>query len=894
MTLPPGPRYVPSKTVEEFIYAVLEGPPLEWRLLILQGARGEGKTTGVIMACAAVAEELRVKGFKDFPLIVAVVRDTWENLKRPLSIASLVLSPTGWMKAGDVSVGDSLIAVDGCATKVIGVYPQPDLPLWRVRFSDGTSAEVTGGHLWAVQGRWDREHPGVRNRRCPRNGWLPGHDGLRIATTDQLRERLTVSRRRPPVWSIPLVAPVQFPRRDVPLDPYLLGVLLGDGGLSSNGVRLTTADPEILERVRAAVPTNIWVKHIAGYDYRIVGARGRPNPVLDALRSLGLHGLTSPEKFIPPEYLWNDPQIRLQVLQGLMDTDGHATRDTHVGYTSTSERLVADVEFVVRSLGGMTRRRKQAFAPDAGHLRRGRWIRHRHSLLTLTIQLPPHINPFLLRRKSERLATRRYRHHRFIVGVEPTGYGRSVCFKIAHPSGLFVMNDFIVTHNTTLAAFKENRARGMPIEIFDGGKQATFGNPDSPAVHFWFFGLDQAADADKLQGFTCGILVLEEVAPAAGLATGVPPEALGIGATSVRQAGVLKRILVPMNPPDEDHWILKVEKHLEEQGLAFIKVKRFEMEPGEKSRHFERLAAMTEGEEAERWALAADEFDAYRAANQAFLESIGRGDLVQRLVGGQVGFAQMGEAVVPNFSKALHVAKEPLRVYRNMDMIRLWDSGANDLHPAVVFLQAAPAMGVNVLASRVGENMSIEDFIVEQILPLQRQYGWMPGHATAGGGFGGGAAGGFKYRDIGDPACLNLSGISSQLTVAKVIQAKLVGASFEPGPQDWTSRREALLAGFGRAGKRDRPRFIQIDPEENEVLTRALAGRFHYPKDLATGRILGTVEAAKRASGLYSHSVMALAYGLAVLFPAEDWARPPTPPAPRTRGSEPPKSWLGA
>jgi hypothetical protein len=274
--LPPGPHYVPSKTVEEFIYAVLEGPPLEWRLLILQGARGEGKTTGVIMACAAMAEELRVKGFKEFPLIVAVVRDTWENLKR-----------------------------------------------------------------------------------------------------------------------------------------------------------------------------------------------------------------------------------------------------------------------------------------------------------------------------------------------------------------------------TTLAAFKENRARGMPIEIFDGGKQATFGNPESPAVHFWFFGLDQAADADKLQGFTCGILVLEEVAPAAGLATGVPPEALGIGATSVRQAGVLKRILVPMNPPDEDHWILKVEKHLEEQGLAFIKVKRFEMEPGEKSRHFERLAAMTEGEEAERWTLAADEFDAYRMANQAFLESIGRGDLVQRLVGGQVGFAQM-------------------------------------------------------------------------------------------------------------------------------------------------------------------------------------------------------------------------------------------------------------
>ena len=300
---------------------------------------------------------------------------------------------------------------------------------------------------------------------------------------------------------------------------------------------------------------------------------------------------------------------------------------------------------------------------------------------------------------------------------------------------------------TTLPAFRENKAKGLPIELFDGGKQATFGPQDAPWVHFWFFGLDRAEDADKLQGFTCGVLVLEEVAPAAGIATGIPPEALGIGATSVRQPGVPKRILLPMNPPDDDHWILKVEKHLAQAGLDFIRVHRFEMAPGERSAHFERLAAMTKGEEAHEWQLAADEFDAYRHANQAFLEAIGRGDLVARLVHGQVGFAQTGEAVVPNFSKLLHVAKEPLTVYRNMPIIRGFDSGAGDLHPAAVWVQATHGLGVNVLASRVAENVGIEEFIVEQVLPLQRKYGWLV--PAAGTGFGKGAVAGFQFRNVG-------------------------------------------------------------------------------------------------------------------------------------------------
>lgn len=495
--------------------------------------------------------------------------------------------------------------------------------------------------------------------------------------------------------------------------------------------------------------------------------------------------------------------------------------------------------------------------------------------------------------------------HRLLILQGPRGEGKTTgglvaCVALAEdlrakgldaalPVKVGVVRDtWTNLQRTTLASFEENKRKGMPIEFSEGGREASIMGGGGELVHFWFFGLDRPEDADKLQGFTCGVYWLEEVAPAAGLATGIPDTAM-LGTTSVRQAGVPKRTIVTMNPPDEDHWIIKVEKFLDDMNIKQVRVKRFEMIPGEKSAHFEELAAQTSGDESMAWQMAADEFDAYRMANQAFLQAIGRGDLEARLVRGETGFAQTGEAVVPVFSKALHVSKTPLPVYQGLEILRFWDSGTPNLHPAVVFCQAKPPYWLNVLASRTGENVGILEFIREQVVPLQHKYGWLPPKSTKDG-FAKGARGGFRFRDIGDPACLIPEGTSSQRTVALAIQEAL-GTAFEPGPQDWSSRREALLAGFARPGKGDRSRMIQVDPEENDLLIRALAGRFHYPKDHATGRILGTIVAAKRVSGIHSHAVDCLGYGLGVMFPAEEWARPPRPP--RSPSPEP-SSWMGA
>lgn len=445
---------------------------------------------------------------------------------------------------------------------------------------------------------------------------------------------------------------------------------------------------------------------------------------------------------------------------------------------------------------------------------------------------------------------------------------------------------------TTLVSLAEFKAKGLPLEFVNSKKEALI-TYDRLLLHFFFFGLDNRADADKLQGFACGALWLEEVAPAAELATGIPAEVLGLGATAVRQEGVPPRVLCTLNPPDEDHWILRVEELLEHLNLTEVRVKRFVIPSGEKSRHFATLAlaAETENERTE-WEQAAKEFDAYRKRNQAFLESIGRPDLVARLVKGEIGGVTLGEAVVPNF-KSMHVSEEPLPVYPG-EIMRGWDIGMT-VHPATCFLQLTPAGNLNILGSVVSTNKSTNEHILDEVLPWQQEYDVHPPRTMTGEGFGRGSRGGYRFRDIGDPSGL----VKEQgLTAAMVLQSML-GASYEPGPVSWIARREALHTAFHRTGSGDRS-LILIDhslrrdgTRNNDILVKGLRGRFHYAVNLATGRIDPSVEAAKKVSGIFSHPVDALAYPLAVLFPAEEWLKKAQQvPVPSVRLPKA-KSWIG-
>jgi phosphate starvation-inducible protein PhoH and related proteins len=367
---------------------------------------------------------------------------------RAQPIKSSVLTPTGFRAIGSLSVGDLVIGSDGSPTAVLGVYPQGKKPVYRVMTQDGASTLCCGEHLWAVQ------TPEDRRRGKP----------LRVLETLEMIGRL----RRAHIhrYELPLVAePVEFEARAVPMDPYALGLLLGDGCITTQTTpSFSTADPELALALEAALPA-IELFHKSEFDYvlRRRGGGGRggvitPNPATAILRDLGLAGSHSSTKFVPAVYLFNSPAVRLAVLQGLLDTDGgpvtQRERSCRIEYTTTSEQLKDDVLFLVRSLGGVAYWRKRlALGRSPGRVR-GRDVGYRTDSYVLDIRLPDRVAPFRLTRKAESYTTiGGGRPMRFIDKIEPEGEQETVCISVAAADSLYVTEDFLVTHNTLNEAF---------------------------------------------------------------------------------------------------------------------------------------------------------------------------------------------------------------------------------------------------------------------------------------------------------------------------------------------------------------------------------------------------------------------------------------------------------
>jgi phosphate starvation-inducible protein PhoH and related proteins len=324
---------------------------------------------------------------------------------RAQPVTTRVLTYDGWRAIGELKVGDTVTGSDGWPTKVLGVFPQGTKPVFRVTATDGASTLCCAEHLWAVKTASD----------------TGGAKAARVLETQELAEDLRVLHQHR--YELPMLrAPVAFPPATVPLEPYALGLLLGGGCLTGTTTpRVSTMDAPPAESPRA----------------------GLDNPLTLALGVLGLLGTRASTTFIPPSYLWNCDEVRLALLQGLLDADGgavtHAGRTCEVQYTTASPQLRDDVVFLVRSLGGVA-------DGSSGEERADSFV--------LDIRLPDDVTPFRHERKAAL-----YREHgsgrpmRFIDAIEPAGSAECVCIQVEASDSLYVTEDFLLTHNTLSDSF---------------------------------------------------------------------------------------------------------------------------------------------------------------------------------------------------------------------------------------------------------------------------------------------------------------------------------------------------------------------------------------------------------------------------------------------------------
>jgi phosphate starvation-inducible PhoH-like protein len=366
---------------------------------------------------------------------------------RAQPLTTKVLTLDGFRPIGSLRIGDFVIGSNGLPTPVIGVYPQGRKKVFEVRAQDGASTLCCAEHLWQVFTPEDRRRG--TGGRVLETGEMMGH--LRRAH----QHRYELPLLSAPAWQRP---------QDIPLDPYAMGLLLGDGCLTTRTTpSFTTADPELADALESRLD-DIELRRTGEYDYtlrHVYGQRGGvivANPVTEALRDLGLAGTRSSTKFIPECYLHNSEEVRIAVLQGLLDTDGGPVRQRgrscRIQYTTCSTRLRDGVVELVQSLGGVAYWRRRAAEDRKPGNARGRPIEYRHDAFVLDIRLPAAVEPFRLARKRdiyERAGGGR--PMRFIEAIEPAGETEMVCIQVAAEDSLYVTEDYLLTHNTLNDSF---------------------------------------------------------------------------------------------------------------------------------------------------------------------------------------------------------------------------------------------------------------------------------------------------------------------------------------------------------------------------------------------------------------------------------------------------------
>jgi len=350
-----------------------------------------------------------------------------------------ILTPTGWTTMGALKVGDKITSSDGTPCLVEAVFPLGERDVYRVSLRDGSYVDTTDDHLWSV-----RTVGGI----------------TKVMSTVDLMKRK--SYRYLPVISKPAMYDLD---PNLKLDPYLLGVLLGDGCLRRGSVSFSTADEDILVSVCNSLPAGISAKKIQEdkYDYRIttddchVDPRLPRNLILNAIREYGLNGKKSYEKFIPRDYKVSSPEDRLSMVQGLLDTDGWVQKGC-VKFSSTSRQLVDDLKEIVGSLGGITflsiRNKKRNLCPEE----KMEYI--------LTVRLPEEMKPFRLNRKLEKLNKIRVQGlYRKINKIEKIGRDRMQCIGVSSPDHLYITNDFVLTHNTSSWGWDASKKRDYQKQL---------------------------------------------------------------------------------------------------------------------------------------------------------------------------------------------------------------------------------------------------------------------------------------------------------------------------------------------------------------------------------------------------------------------------------------------
>jgi deoxycytidine triphosphate deaminase len=350
---------------------------------------------------------------------------------KALAVDTPIPTPIGWREMGDLLVGSEVFGLDGSPTRVVAATEvMLGRSCFEVCFSDGQSIVADSDHLWLTRTKTARKHGGP----------------AALVTTAEIARSVRVGDEYR--HHVELAAAARYPEQDLPVDPYVLGVWLGDGTSVTAEITCGQGDEHTLDEIRAAgyavwSATAPWRYRIGGLSRRYVGRQRSvagmfvaDGSLTSVLRSLNLLG----NKHVPEVYLRAAVPQRLALLQGLMDSDGYIDDRGRCEFVSIRENLSDAVVELAAGLGLRPVKRKKRVTL--------RGVEHG---VAYQVKFSPRLPVFRLQRKLARISSRPHHGFRAITAVRPVPTRPVRCIQVAAPDGMFLAGPtFIPTHNSSL------------------------------------------------------------------------------------------------------------------------------------------------------------------------------------------------------------------------------------------------------------------------------------------------------------------------------------------------------------------------------------------------------------------------------------------------------------
>lgn len=385
---------------------------------------------------------------------------------RQLCLETELATPHGFIKLKDLKENDQLFDEKGNICNVIKLHPINLSPeSYRITFDDGTIVDACAEHLWLTSTKKDRN----------------GKIAPTVKNTKEIFETLKSNGENN--HSIQCSKPLNYEEKELELDPYLLGLWLGDGDRAG---RIESADPEIFSNFEhRIIPSSINHKSNFGISksnsYRVIGLTA-------SLTKLGLIKNTHNKigdfynKYIPEIYMHGSFAQRLSLLQGLLDTDGHCDKNGNIEFVQVREKIANQVYDLVLSLG-----------IKAYFYKRDSWRYNIQYKDKYRIRFKTNLPVFRMKRKLNRIKKDSTKTtNRFICNVEKIESKAMRCITVDSPSHLFLITrNNIPTHNTADVIFFDEvqkttgQAIGNALKILNTAKygrsskgvQVFFGTP---------------------------------------------------------------------------------------------------------------------------------------------------------------------------------------------------------------------------------------------------------------------------------------------------------------------------------------------------------------------------------------------------------------------------------